>query len=186
MTPFRGHKSIPARSRENLPAGGYVAIIKNAAVETTEWGDKLLISFDIVEGTYKDFFANDYKSNMNEDKKWRGRRRLNVPKDDGSEKDEWAKSAFGKATWAIEESNPGYTWDWNEAGLKGKYVGVLFREKEWEYNNQTGWTTECSGFTAADEIRNNKFKMPKPKALPDKPETAFTSFPADDSEIPFI
>lgn len=185
MKPFNGYKAIQTKTREILPPGGYVATIKHAAIEQTDWGDKLVISFDILEGNYKDFFAKDYKEQIQEDKKWRGNRRISVPADDGSEKDEWSKNTFGRATWAIEESNPGYVWDWNEAGLKGKVVGVLFREKEWEMNGNTGWTTECCAFASADDIRNGKFKMPKAKPLANKQTDGFAPLP-DDSEVPFL
>ena len=39
----------------------------------------------------------------------------------------WDNRAFGNAIWAIEQSNPGYHWDWNEQGLKGKAVGINVR-----------------------------------------------------------
>lgn len=91
---FEAKKS--AGARELLPAGGYVAKILNAEEVSYDWGNVLLISFDILEGQYKDFFAKDYKEQDREDKKWRGTYRLSEPKDDGSEKDGWTKRAFGK------------------------------------------------------------------------------------------
>ena len=166
--------------REKLPAGGYVAKIMNAEEISYSWGSVLLISFDVIEGEYKDFFRRDYQENANEDRKWRGTYRLTIPKDDGSEKDEWTKRTFGNAIWAIEDSNRGYTWDWNEAGLKNKTVGVLFRNREWEMSGNTGWTTECCKLTSADDIRNGKFKMPKDKPLENKPADSFVDITKDD------
>lgn len=173
--------------REKLPAGGYVAKIMNAEEVSYSWGSVLLISFDIVEGEYKDFFRKDYQENTNEDKKWRGTYRLSVPKDDGSEKDEWTKRTFGNAIWAIEDSNSGYAWDWNEAELKNKMVGVLFRNREWEMNGNTGWTTECCKLTSVDDIRNEKFKMPKDKPLDKAQQNAVDMMPAanDDDDLPW-
>ena len=66
---FEAKKS--AGAREVLPAGGYVAKILNAEEVNYDWGAVLLISFDILEGDHRDFFANDYKSQDREDKKWR-------------------------------------------------------------------------------------------------------------------
>ena len=57
-------------SNEPLPAGGYIAKILNAEVKEYTWGEVLVVSFDIAEGEYKDFFANQYKANSNEDKMW--------------------------------------------------------------------------------------------------------------------
>lgn len=165
MKPYNGYEAKPIVKKETLPKGGYVAKIMNAKEMVYDWGRQLVIGFDILEGEYKGFFQKDFAQNPNEDKKWRGTFRLRVPNDDGSEQDNWAKNSFGHATWAIEDSNPGYHWDWNEAGLKGKIVGVLFRNKEWEFNGNTGWTTECCAFCPVDEIHSGKFKMPKDKPL---------------------
>lgn len=166
MKPFEGFEAKKsAGARELLPAGGYVAKISDCEEIRYDWGLVLKISFDIVEGEYTDFFKKDYKDQDREDKKWRGTFRLNVPKDDGSEKDDWAKRAFGNSIWSIEASNPGYHWDWDETKFKGKTVGVLFRNKEWEMNGNTGWTTECCALTSVDDIRQGKFKMPKDKPL---------------------
>lgn len=173
MKSFNGYKAQKqGGAREILPAGGYVAKILNAEEKRYDWGDVLLISFDISEGERTGFFNKDYQENANEDKKWRGTYRLPIPKDDGSERDGWTKNTFGGAMWAIEESNPGYAWDWDEKTLKGKTVGVLFRNKEWEMNGNTGWTTECCKLESADDIRNGKFRMPKDKPLKNKQSNA--------------
>jgi len=158
-----------ATERETLPKGGYVVKILDA--KTITYGtapntfDKLEISLDIVEGDFKDFYANDYRAQMQEDKKWKGILRQYTPKDDGSEKDEWTKSSFKAMTEAIEESNTGYHFDWDEAHTKGKIVGCLFRSEEWEYNGKTGFATHAFKFVSADNIRQGKFKMPKDKLL---------------------
>ena len=186
MKAFNGYKAQKqGGAREILPAGGYVAKILNAEEKRYDWGDVLLISFDISEGERAGFFNKDYQENANEDKKWRGTYRLPIPKDDGSERDGWTKNTFGGAMWAIEESNPGYAWSWDEKTLKGKTVGVLFRNKEWETNGNTGWTTECCKLESADDIRNGKFRMPKDKPLKNKQSNASDFVPiveVDDGE----
>lgn len=186
MKAFNGYKAQKqGGAREILPAGGYVAKILNAEEKRYDWGDVLLISFDISEGERTGFFNKDYQENSSEDKKWRGTYRLPIPKDDGSEKDGWTKNTFGGAMWAIEESNPGYAWNWDEKTLKGKTVGVLFRNKEWEMNGNTGWTTECCKLESADDIRNGKFRTPKDKPLKNKQSNASDFVPnveVDDGE----
>ena len=151
-----------------LPAGGYVAKIMNAEVKEYDWGEKLVISFDIAEGKYKDFFATQYRENTNEDKKWKGNFRLTVPQESNQYFDS-QKRTFGNCLACIEESNSGYHWDWDEAKLKGKMVGVLFRNYEYDVNGRQGWSTECGTFVSVDDIRNGKFKMPKDKPLKNKP-----------------
>lgn len=199
MRPFNGYKAERKSAREILPAGGYIAKIMDAKEIEYTWGSVLEISFDICEGEYRDFFATDYRSNTSEDKKWRGTYRLTVPKDDGSEKDGWTKNTFNGAMWAIEESNPGYRWAWDEKSLKGKTVGVLYRNREWEMNGNTGWTTEAAVLDTVDNVRNGKFKLPKDKPLANKKATpafgggAWTSagaavnigFSEPDGDLPF-
>lgn len=165
MKPYSGYKAEVSTPREILPAGGYVAKILNANEIQYSWGNILLISFDICEGEKAGFFKQDYNQQIQEDKKWRGTYRLRVPKDDGSEQDGWTKKTFNRAMGAIEESNPGYHWDWNENTLNEKMVGVLFRNREWEMNGNTGWTTECCALAVAEDIRSGRYKTPKDKPL---------------------
>lgn len=178
--------------REILPAGGYVAKILDAKVEHQTYrdgtsADKLIVSFDIAEGNFIGFFKKDYNENTNEDKKWRGVYRLTIPKDDGSERDSWSKNTFNNFIYALEDSNPGYSWDWNEAMLKGKMIGVLFREEEWEYNGSTGMTTRCYAVDAVSAIHEGKYKIAKPKLL--KKDNAYPAptpeSVEDDGELPF-
>lgn len=149
---------------EPLPAGGYVAKILNAEVKEYDWGEVLVVSFDIAEGEHKDFFAKQYKSNTSEDKKWKGNFRINVPQE-SNQYFESQKRSFGNAIACIEESNNGYHWAWDENTLKGKMVGVLFREREWEWEGKSGITTECCTFCSVDDVRSGNFKIPRPKML---------------------
>lgn len=184
MKPYSGYTAEAPSRREILPAGGYVAKILDASEVSYSWGNVLLISFDIYEGDKAGFFRQDYDGQLPEDRKWRGTYRLRVPKDDGTEQDNWSKKTFNRAMYAIEASNSGYHWDWNEAGLKGKVVGVLYRNKEWEMDGKTGWTTECCAMIAADDIRQGKFKMPKDKPLANLQHTAYDgAVPPASSEI---
>ena len=178
-----------AGANEPLPAGGYVAKILNAKVEEYSWGEVLVISFDIAEGEYKDFFSKQYKENTREDKKWKGNFRLTVP-NEGNQYFDSQKRTFGNAIWAIEESNPGYHWDWNEAALKGKMVGVLFRNYEYDVDGRQGWSTECCTFVSVEDVRTGNFKQPKDKPLRNKTannaiESNFSALDEVESGLPF-
>ena len=190
MEQFTGYKAEKAATgKETLPTGGYIAKILDAKEIIYSWGKVLNISFDIIEGEHKDFFKNDYAVNTKEDKKWRGVYRLNEPKDDGTEQDGWTKNAFGNAMYAIEASNGGFHWSWDEKTLKGKTIGVLFRNFEWEMSGKNGWSTECGMLIPADDIRGEKYKPMKDRPLKNKAPSAATgsSLPeVDDSEdLPF-
>ena len=191
MKSFNGleiKKSVSAN--EPLPAGGYVAKILNAKVEEHDWGEVLVISFDIAEGEYKDFFSKQYKENTREDKKWKGNFRLTVP-DEGNQYFDGQKRTFGNAIWAIEESNPSFKWAWDENALKGKMVGVLFRNFEWSMDDgRSGWSTECCTFVSVEDVRTGNFKQPKDKPLRNKatsnvPASNFTVPDDSSDELPF-
>lgn len=121
-----------------------------------------------------------------ENKKWRGVYRLFLPKDDGGERDEWSKRTFGNAMWAIEESNEGYAWDWIESTLKGKVVGFVFRNKEWEFDGKRGWTTECGALASIQAVREGKVKLLKDRPLQTSQETlAFAGYQEVEDNLPF-
>ena len=186
ITKYSNFKSERFSSREPLPAGGYVAKITDAVQQSYSWGDVLVVSFDICEGEYKNFFANDYRNNINDNKKWRGTYRINIP----SEKSRYPESdekTFNNFVACLEETNSGYHWDWDETKLKNKGIGVIFRNKEWEMEDKTGWTTECCAVTTANEIREGKFKTPKDKPLKEKTASAPSAAPVDfdDDDVPF-
>ena len=181
----------PSGGREILPAGGYVCSILNAKVESNDWGDTLVIAHDVCEGEYAGIFKRDYDNNTMEDKKWRGTFRLKLPKDDGTEQDAWKKRGLSNFMWALENSNPGFEWgDWAtiEKRLKGKKVGIVYRNKEWAMGDRTGWTTEAAGTESIDNIREGKFRQLKDKPLANKPVVAEPTFEElDDSSegLPF-
>ena len=170
MRPFNNYETTQTISaRAQLPVGAYISPILKAEEKVYnsskgEW-HKLEISFDISEGEHKDFYANDYKAQTGEDKKWKGVMRMNIPTDDGSEADGWAKRSFKTNILAIEDSNSGYHWDWNEAQLKGKTVGIVFRSEEWEYNGKHGWRTAPFKMVPAADVKSGNIKIPDPKPL---------------------
>ena len=170
MRPFNNYDTTQTISaRAQLPVGAYICQILKAEEKVYsspkgEW-HKLEVSFDICEGEHKDFYANDYRSQSGEDKKWKGVLRMNIPSDDGSEADNWAKRSFKTNILAIEESNNGYHWDWNEAQLKGKTVGIVVRSEEWEYNGKRGWRTAPFKMVPAADVKSGNIKIPDPKPL---------------------
>lgn len=67
---------------------------------------------------------------------------------------------------AIEASNKGYKWDWNEQGLKGKLVGVVIGEEE--YINQKGAVrtrTYVNAVRSVETIEKGEFKIPELKKV---------------------
>ncbi|MGI6096367.1 MAG: hypothetical protein ACOYBL_13325 [Lachnospiraceae bacterium] len=164
-----------------LPAGGYVCRIQGAKISEFNGSngtfERLEVAVDIEEGEHKGYYRQDFESQQTEDKKWRGVFRLYVPSGDGSDKDNWSAAKLKRFVNNVEDSNPGYHWDWDEKKLKGKLVGLTFRKEEWEYNGKTGWKTNPFQAYTVDDIRQNKFNLPKDKPLNGNKTTAAPSVP---------
>ena len=208
MIGITGYKNAQATSFNELPKlepGGYVLKILDVKVEENQWGTKIALMFDIAEGKEKDFFRKLYNATPDEwdNKKWKGSYRLKIPVNEGDEK-KFNKSLgfFKSQIEAFEKSNPGLKInceaEWNEQDLKGKVVGALFNEKEWEMNGKTGFFTNCCKLIPADDIRSGNFKIPKKTLLPNHTEDAntngfnpeerlsdFVEVPTDDGAVPF-
>ena len=194
MKPFADYETTQAAGEfEKLPKGAYEVRIKQAKVVAYKGKDgssfeKLEIAFDIDKGEYAGYYRRNLESQQQEDKKWKGVLRIYVPKDDGSEKDQWTKRKFKAIIQAIEDSNPGYHWDWNESGLKGKIVGCIFQWKEWAMNGKSGWFANPYNFIDVAKVRSGEFKLPDDKPLPKDQKPFDLNISAeDDSEedLPF-
>lgn len=161
MKPYKGFdRNNTYKDTERLPVGGYVLKIMDAKEMENDWGNTLVLSFDIAEGEYKDYFAQNYKSQQGEDKKWKGNYRLRIPKDDGSEQDAWTIRRFNTVVVNLEESNVGYHWDWDERKLKGKLIGGLFNNKEYSFGGRHGFFTNCHSLIPVEKIRSGNYEVP--------------------------
>lgn len=185
--------------RPKLPLGAYVCRIEQAVVQNTDYGSQLCILFDIADGEYAGFYADEFNANTRENKKWKGVLRQFLPKDDGSQKDEWTKSSFKGLITSIENSNRGFIWNWDERSLSGKELGIIFRNEEWEYEGKTGWAVRPFRATSVDTIADGTFTLPPDKPLKGKSAVSapvfgsyaaptapdFTTLEDDDSQLPF-
>lgn len=208
MIGITGYKQAEATSFSELPKlqpGGYVLKILNVKVEPTDWGSRLAIQFDIAEGEFKGFFDKLYKATPDEweNKKWKGSKRLSIPHNTGDDaKFKKSLGYFKSQIQAFENSNANLhidcERDWDENVLKGKLVGALFNEKEWEKDGKKGWSTQCKRFVPANDIRSGNFTIPKREELKNKPSTAsndsfdpnanlsdFVEINAGDDTVPF-
>ena len=87
---------------------------------------------------------------------------------------------FGGRCHDSEESNPGYTWDWNEQSLVGKLFGGKFREEEYIYNGKIYTSTKCIGILPIEGIEG--ITPPEKKCV----ETRTNGTPLyGDDDIPF-
>lgn len=191
---FESAKVISGESTQ-IPKGGYIAQIKACEEVTGTKNGKefsyLAFSFDVADGEFKNHFANIYKASTDENKKWRGVRNEFIPKE-GDQYYEQNISRFKTMISNFEESNNGFHWDWDESKLKDKYIGIIYREKEFKINDgEVIILTEPCGFRSVESIRNGKFKVPSIKRLQNSATssgsglTGFSVVEETDDDLPF-
>lgn len=196
MKPFKNYDETQSyKQRETLPTGGYVLEIKDAKIDEGKNGlsDVMVLSFDIAEGPFKDFYARNYMNQKDEDKRWKGTYRIWLPKDDGSEQDDWTKRRFKTIMENFEESNEGFTWDWDERKLKKLRIGGIFNQKEYDFNGRNGFFTQCKMLTTVEAIEKGTFKQPaddylnKRGSISAEEDDGFASLPDGfkESDLPF-
>ena len=188
---FNDYATVQAYSDfPTLPKGGYVLKVMGVSQKTNSMGAYLQIGMDVAEGEYKDFFTKQYTNDSRSEKKWGCNFLLSLPKDDGSEKDGWTKRAFKTFTTALEESNNGYHFDWDENKFKGLLIGGLFNEREYEKNDGSiGKSINLAKVCAAEKIRTGDYKLPEDKLLNKAAATDASGFvnvdPSITEELPF-
>lgn len=199
MKPINNYENIKEAGGDiqNLPAGGYICTIKKCSEKDNKSGNgtHLEVLFDVIEGEWAGFFEDDYRAQYRDDKIWHGIINQNIP-NENSPKYSTQCGFFKRFTNAIEDSNPGYRWDWNEAGLKDKKVGVIFRE--YEKQSLLGnryMTTRAETIVSVDAIRSEKYRIPAPKMLdaasangggvPLPANTPVPTYQEDETDLPF-
>ena len=73
----------------------------------------------------------------------------------------------------FEDSNPGYRWNWEEWTLKGKLIGALFNNKEYEFDGRHGFFTNCHSLVTVEKICSGKFTIPEDTLLKEKRDNGY-------------
>lgn len=171
---------------ERLTAGGHICRIKHAEAAQSRAGREMLkVYIDIAEGTDKDgFFERKWK--MNTAKKW---------PNDGTiyqlttDKDGNTNPRFKGLIESVERSNGSWKWTWDENQLKGKLIGVVFGEEEYQGSDGQIRTAIKPRYTCAAGKAMEQ-PAPTPHTLAERPEEpapaaqeTFTE--VQDDELPF-
>lgn len=183
MKPIKGYTEAKAtnfNSIERLPVGGYILKILDIKEENYDWGDVIVLRFDIAEGEQKGFFDKQYRAMSDDFKKWKGTYRLNIPAPKSNSDDDMAKynralGFFKSQIEAINKSNNiniDCSKEWDISVLKNKFVGAVFGNKEWAMGSNSGWYTSCDHLVNVADIRSGNFTIPKDKPLTKKQSDA--------------
>ncbi len=168
-----------AREFERVTPGGYVCGITN--VKDVPESEYLLIEYDIAEGSLKNY----YRQLSDARGFWGGK---------------FVKSYKGKALpffkgfiTAVESSNSGYRWNYDENTLRRRLIGLVLGEEEYRKNNGTvGKRLYVAQVHSVDKIRSGDYTVPPLKKLVAPPITAISVAPSfdeledvDDDDLPF-
>lgn len=147
MERIENWSSIEAKGMDDfkaLPIGAYECVIVGAGIHESETSGKksFKVAVDVSSGEFKDYFRKRFDVNTNEDKKWDNNavRYLAYEGDNAS--------YFKGFITCVENSNVGYTWNWDEKTLKGKKICGVFQYEE--YEKQDG--------SKGVKVRLNKFR----------------------------
>jgi len=154
--------------RETLEPGGYICKIIGVTVEDAKPGkqyDQLMkILFDIAEGEHAGYYKRqlERKKRFDANAKWPGVYNQTIRKD--------KMQYFKGMITAIEESNPGYKWAWDEYSLQAKRFGGLFGEEEYKGTDGTlRVNTKLAWIRSVASINDGNYKIPPIKRLQQSP-----------------
>lgn len=158
MRPIDLSKVEEAKDFERVTPGGYVCGITN--VKDVPEQEYLLIEYDIAEGNLKNYYRQ-----LNDAKGFWGGKFVKSYR-------EKALPFFKGFITAVENSNSGYKWNYDETTLKRKLIGLVFGEEEYEAKDQNGVKTGeikkrlyVANIHSADKIRSGDFTVPPLKKL---------------------
>lgn len=171
-----------AQEFNKLQPGGYICVI-NKVVDKSD-KEYLEVYYDIAVGENKNHFFNLYSQFGNWPNSGIMRRSYK----------QTALSFFKSFTTAVEKSNAGYKFDYQEQKLVKKVFGAVLAEEE--YENQKGEIKTriyVAQVRSVDSIKNGDFKVPELKKYTSSPKAAssFDDMPdiftpvGDNDDLPF-
>lgn len=179
MKPIQGYDLVnEAGEVKRLPAGIYGVKITNV-VDVPE-KEYLEIYCDITKGEYANYFQTLVANGSNDQSRSIRSYKTN------------ALPFFKGFITAVEKTNPGYTWDWDEKKLIGKNVIAVFGEEEYMKDGQVKVAIKLVEFRSLEAYQKGLIKVPELKKLPEseKPaieanDAAQTLLTIADDELPF-
>lgn len=143
---------------ERLELGGHKGIIKSVEEYTSTISGNTSLKVEVDTATddkQPNYFQKQYDENTNADKRWSssGTKYVSLKQDENCIK---MLKAF---ITSVENSNSGFSYDWNKDvdQLKGKKVGLVFGLEEYENDKgETKTATKLTQFRSVDKVDNAK------------------------------
>ena len=194
MKSFDGYKAEPLNARyPQLPAGPYICVIKDVREDGIFPDDSIILRLEVSEGEWAGYYSKRYASDTQAARsggsdfgaRYKGDFRIRAPRPENPhiQNLDWAIRSFNGAIWAIEDSNDGFHFDFdNIPALKGKTVGINVRNASY----QGVAYTEIGRLESAKQIRDGKVRQMKDRedrfAAPTEPAPTFS---VSDVDVPF-
>lgn len=155
-----------------LQPGGYICNITK--VEDFPQKEYLKIEYDIAEGKFKYYFKE-----LSEKFSFWGGSFIRSYKDN-------ALPFFKAFITAVENSNRGYKFDYNENKLFGKYIGLVLGEEEYvSKDGEVKTRLYVSGTRSVEAIKSGNFEIPDFKRLQSLPQLQQSNNQITDDDLPF-
>ena len=178
MKPIKEYEHInEAGEFRRIPAGIYGVKITNV-VDKPE-NEYLEVYCDVVKGEYAGYYKALVDAGLRDNSKHIRSYKAN------------ALPFFKAFITAVEKSNPGYKWDWDEKKLIGKNAIAVIGEEEYldkEGNVKIG--SKIVEFRSLEAYQAGKIKVPELKklptaAVPEKTEETASTLDITDDDLPF-
>lgn len=158
-------------------AGAYVLGIIKAEITTSRSGNEMIVlSLDIAEGPFKGHFRQ-FSDDVQKD------RLLKYYRLTSGEQLPYFKGDME----TVEKCNPGYKFNFDEATLRGKFVGgMLVKEEYRKQGGSVGTVLKISYLCALKKARSGELTPPPAKKLNDgEPPVVAENNSFDDDDLPF-
>ena len=155
---------------QRITPGGHVCRIMGMRQEMSKNNKPMLIvAFDICEGSELDGIykrQHEMKKKFDAAAKWQGVIRYMLYGKDGVSTNGFFKGFIT----AVEESNPGWVWNWDEKSVAGKMVGMVFGEEEYrKQDGSIGSGVKAQQARSVQAIRDG-VAVPEKETLKDEPQ----------------
>ena len=138
---------------KRLPAGPQ--LVKFTTIVDVPANEYLEVYCDVAKGEYTGYFKQLVDAGLKDSSRTIRSYKVN------------AIPFFKAFITAVEKTNPGYNWDWDEQKLVGKYAVAVFGEEEYlDKDGEVKIATRINEFRSVDAWKEGKIKIPELKKLP--------------------